>query len=129
MSSVLSTMPWLRDPNVVNVPWRREIVDSTHSRAASNGAANEQTLLKLGIYWNDGVVTPQPPIDRGLHAVVKAVEDAGHKVGTSIGKSKPLHIDEGRINHTCYQVVEWSPPCHTTAKRVHVSICCSRFHL
>lgn len=46
-----------------------------------NGVSNENKPLKLGIYWTDNVVTPHPPISRGLKLVVDAVKNAGHEVG------------------------------------------------
>lgn len=79
MTSILSIHPWLRDPNVVNIPWRQEITDATLRRAAADGSSNDAVPLKLGIFWTDGVVTPQPPIARGLRLVVEAVKKAGHK--------------------------------------------------
>lgn len=80
MKSVLSTQPWLRDPEVVPIPWRQTLVDSTLSRASADGSSNYNTPLKLGIYWTNGVVGPHPPIDRGLRAVVDTLRKAGHKV-------------------------------------------------
>ncbi|KFY92325.1 hypothetical protein V500_04203 [Pseudogymnoascus sp. VKM F-4518 (FW-2643)] len=97
MSSVLSTQPWLRDPEVVTMPWRQDLVDSTLSRASPEGSSNGNSPLKLGIYWTDGVVGPQPPIIRGLHTVVDTLRKAGHKV------------------------VDWNPPSQSTAKRVHLA--------
>jgi len=79
MSSILSTQPWLRDPNVINIPWRQHVANATLSRAAPDGCSNNKLPLKLGIYWKDGVVTPQPPVARGLRLVVDAVKKAGHK--------------------------------------------------
>lgn len=97
MKSVLSTQPWLRDPEVVPIPWRQTLVDSTLSRASADGSSNYNTPLKLGIYWTNGVVGPHPPIDRGLRAVVDTLRKAGHKV------------------------VDWNPPSQSTAKRVHLA--------
>jgi len=99
MSSVLSTQPWLRDPEVVAIPWRQELADEVLQRASTEDgrALENERPLKLGIYWTDGVVQPQPPIRRGLQMVVDAVRKAGHKV------------------------VEWNPPCQSTAKRVHLA--------
>ncbi|KAI9769988.1 MAG: hypothetical protein M1840_003699 [Geoglossum simile] len=97
MASVLSTQPWLRDPEVVSIPWRQEMVDSTLERASPDGTANDQPPLKIGVYWTDGVVGPHPPILRGLRTVCNAIEEAGHKV------------------------VDWSPPSQSTAKRVHLA--------
>ncbi|KAF2498692.1 amidase [Lophium mytilinum] len=95
--SIVLTQPWLRDPNVVPMPWREDRVEETISRAAGDGKANDNKPLKLGILWTDGVVTPQPPIARGLRLVVDAVKSVGH------------------------QVVEWKPPDQQTAKRVHLA--------
>ena len=82
MSSVLSTKPWLRDPDVVSIPWRQQEADEIlHRASAENGSAKlGERPLKLGIYWTDAVVEPQPPIKRGLRMVVEAVQKAGHKV-------------------------------------------------
>jgi amidase len=96
-SSLLTTQPWLRDPILVPVPWRQHLVDQTMARATTEGAANYQKPLKLGIYWTDNVVTPQPPVHRGLRKVVECVRNAGH------------------------QVVDWTPPDQRTAKRVHLA--------
>lgn len=80
ITSVLSTKPWLRDPWVTNIPWRQGIVDSTLARASSDGSANKQAPLKLGVFWRDYVVGPHPPIIRGLLIVSETLEKAGHKV-------------------------------------------------
>lgn len=97
MSSVLSTQPWLRDPNVVHIPWRQDIIDSTLGRAAPNGCSNDEPSLRLAIYWTDHVVTPQPPITRGLHMVVDAVKRAGHEVSQGI-----LRTDQDKESLTGY---------------------------
>lgn len=78
--SLISTKPWLRDPNVVPLPWRESIHTETLQRAEPNGSAKGHSPLKLGIYWTDNVVTPHPPISRGLRTVVDALKNAGHKV-------------------------------------------------
>lgn len=39
LRSVLSTEPWLRDPAVVPIPFRQDIVDACLSRAEANGTA------------------------------------------------------------------------------------------
>ena len=83
MASVLSTEPWLRDPNVVNMPWDSEMVRSTLTRANRDGSANKERPLKIGVFWTDGVVTPQPPIRRGLKIVRDVLKSMGHKVGVA----------------------------------------------
>ena len=63
---ILSTKPWLQDPEVVSIPWQQEMEDSLAKRATKDGDANEQTLLKIGVLWTDGIVRPQLPILHGF---------------------------------------------------------------
>lgn len=79
-SALLSTKPWLRDPDVVPIPWRLEIEQKTLARATSEGRSNAKLPLKLGILFNDGYMTPHPPVTRGLQIVRDAIIKAGHKV-------------------------------------------------
>ena len=53
LRSVLSTRPWERDPAVVPIPFRQEVVDRYRGRAdAVSGAAKPGGLpLKLGVLW------------------------------------------------------------------------------
>ena len=83
LESLLSTEPWLRDPNVVPIPWRAEVVEKTLQRAFPRAIGGREKPLKLGVYWTDGVVTPHPPIARGLKVVADALLRAGHKVRMS----------------------------------------------
>ncbi|OTA97783.1 hypothetical protein M434DRAFT_7724 [Hypoxylon sp. CO27-5] len=99
LKSILSTQPWIQDPAVVPMPFRQEIVDEYLARANADGTAKQgHTPLKLGIFKTDRVVEPHPPITRGLKMVTHAIESAGHKV------------------------VDWAPPSHETAKKIHLSI-------
>ncbi|KAF2757566.1 general amidase [Pseudovirgaria hyperparasitica] len=84
MKSVLSTQPWLRDPDVVEIPWR-------------DGLSPCRPKLCFAVLRNDGMVTPHPPIARGIDIVVEAVKKAGH------------------------EVVEWNPPSHADGTYLHVS--------
>lgn len=67
LKAVLSTEPWLRDPDVHPMPWRQDQQDLTGRQ------------LCFGVIMHDNTVVPQPPVVRALHTVVKAVEAAGHK--------------------------------------------------
>ncbi|QPC71343.1 hypothetical protein HYE68_002095 [Fusarium pseudograminearum] len=79
--SVLSTEPWLRDPAVLPIPFRKEVMDSYLSRADSKGNAKSgERPLKMGVLWSDGMVGPHPPVLRGLQVVAEALKKAGHKV-------------------------------------------------
>ncbi|KAI0882064.1 amidase [Annulohypoxylon maeteangense] len=99
LKSILSTQPWLQDPTVVPIPFRQDVVDEYLQRTNADGTAKQgQRPLKLGILWTDGVVHPHPPVTRSLHMVVDAVEKAGHKV------------------------IDWVPPSHEKATKIHLSI-------
>ena len=79
MTSILSLTPWNRDPYVAHIPWRQSIVDETLSRVKDDGMTASRFPLKLGLFQSDGVVTPHPPIQRGLQLLADAVMKAGHK--------------------------------------------------
>ncbi|CAG1972961.1 unnamed protein product [Fusarium graminearum] len=79
--SVLGTEPWLRDPAVLPIPFRKEMMDSYLSRADSKGNVKSgERPLKMGVLWSDGMVGPHPPVLRGLRVVAEALKKAGHKV-------------------------------------------------
>ncbi|KAJ4127012.1 hypothetical protein NW768_008633 [Fusarium equiseti] len=80
--SVLGTEPWLRDPAVLPIPFREDMMKSYSSRADEKGYSKSGARpLKMGVLWSDGMVGPHPPVLRGLHVVVDALEKAGHKGG------------------------------------------------
>ncbi|KAA8570222.1 hypothetical protein EYC84_002538 [Monilinia fructicola] len=83
MGALLSTSPWLRDPAVVPIPWRKEARLSTRKK------------LRFGIFWWDGMVQPHPPIRRALQMVVAALERAGHEV---IDWCPPSHTIPERLH-------------------------------
>ena len=83
MTSVLSTRPWLRDPGVISIPWNSEMEEATLARAKSDGSVNGNLPLKFGIFWSDGVVTPQPPVARGLRTLFDILKASGHSVSTA----------------------------------------------
>lgn len=91
--SVLSTSPWLRDPNVVKMPWNSDAESSTLARANADGSA-KHAPLKIGIYWTDGVVTPHPPVRRGLRVVQDALQGLRHKVKHMVMDDVSSHRQE-----------------------------------
>ncbi|KAK0386104.1 hypothetical protein NLU13_5941 [Sarocladium strictum] len=97
-SAILSTKPWLRDPNVAPLPWRSDIEQSVLARADKNGKAITRSgkPLKLGFLFNDGFMTPHPPVTRGLQILREALVKAGHTT------------------------VDWQPPSHKAAADIHL---------
>ena len=68
--ALLSTEPWLRDPEVLPIPYRSQAEISLESPPD----------LSFGIFATDGIVTPHPPITRAIREVSEALKAAGHKV-------------------------------------------------
>jgi amidase len=63
---VLSSKPWLREPSLIELPWKRDV--------------SIPRKLKIGVVNHDGVVQPHPPVTRCLKDTVKQLEAAGHEV-------------------------------------------------
>jgi amidase len=58
MKTVIESKPWLIEPALVPIPWDSDVHISS------------QKPLKVAIMWNDGVVTPHPPVTRALQEAV-----------------------------------------------------------
>lgn len=72
MRAVLSTQPWLHDPNCHEIPWR---LDQEQQMAELITSGQK---MSFGILTDDGVVQPHPPIARGMDIVTKALSKLGH---------------------------------------------------
>ena len=87
MKSLLAQQPWLHDPLVIELPWRdeqeKEILDIVNSQTSSKGK------LSFGVLKNDGVVTPQPPVQRAINEIVTTLEKLGHQVRSLDGFRGP----------------------------------------
>lgn len=64
-SVAIAGQPWLHDPRCIELPWRKPPVPSK---------------LKVGVMWNDGIVTPSPPVARALKITVNALKNSGHEI-------------------------------------------------
>lgn len=65
--TVIGQQPWLRDPKCLPIPWR---------------SVQPKKSLKIGVLWNDGLVTPTPPVARALSDTVNKLKEAGHRIIT-----------------------------------------------
>jgi amidase len=63
--SVVSTCPWLKDPKCIELPWRPVALPAK---------------LKIAVLWDNGIVTPTPPVQRALKGVVEKLKAAGYEV-------------------------------------------------
>ncbi|KAJ5381672.1 uncharacterized protein N7496_004100 [Penicillium cataractarum] len=64
---IIGQNPWIRDPKCLPIPWR---------------SVEMKERLKIAVLWNDGVVTPTPPVARALKETVEKLEAAGHETIT-----------------------------------------------
>ncbi|KAJ5776517.1 uncharacterized protein N7511_001528 [Penicillium nucicola] len=76
-SVIVGQKPWIRDPKCLPIPWR---------------SVETKKRLKIAVLWDDGVVTPTPPVARALKETVERLETAGHEIITwaSIGHMEML---------------------------------------
>ncbi|KAL4925634.1 amidase signature domain-containing protein [Aspergillus undulatus] len=66
-STVVGQQPWLKDPKCLPIPWRPVEI---------------RKPLKIGVLYNDGLVTPTPPVARALEETVKKLKAVGHELVT-----------------------------------------------
>ncbi|KAI9660056.1 MAG: hypothetical protein M1821_001408 [Bathelium mastoideum] len=83
--SLLSTRPWLRDPECISLPWRAEMETIGGSR------------LSFGFMQHDGVVLPHPPILRALRIVSQALKAGNHKL---VKWEPPSHAESSEIHRS-----------------------------
>lgn len=67
---MLDAKPWLVEPPLLEMPWNKEV-------AKGDGLPHK---LSIAILWDDGVVTPHPPITAALKRYRDALIAAGHDV-------------------------------------------------
>ena len=69
MDAYLSQSPWLTDPGILPIPWRREVVSEY---------ASPNKKLRIAYILDDNIVKPQPPVTRAVKTTVERLEAAGH---------------------------------------------------
>ncbi|KAK4937001.1 Fatty-acid amide hydrolase 2 [Elasticomyces elasticus] len=65
MQVIANAKPWLLDPKCAPIPWQN---------------VEMPQKLCIGVMWDDGIVQPQPPIQRALKEVVEKLEKSGHEI-------------------------------------------------
>lgn len=68
MESYSSISPWTSDPQILPVPWRKDL------------ATPPRRPLKISYVLDDGVVKCQPPIQRAMREMIEKLRIAGHDV-------------------------------------------------
>jgi amidase len=68
MESYLSSNPWESDPKLLPIPWRKELANPP------------KRPLKIAFITDDGIILPQPPIQRAVNEIVTKLRKGGHEV-------------------------------------------------
>lgn len=68
MDAYLTSRPWETDPKLIPIPWRKDL------------ATPPDRPLKIGFVVDDGIILPQPPVQRAVREMVIRFRDAGHEV-------------------------------------------------
>jgi amidase len=68
VESYLSSNPWETDPKLLPIPWRKEL------------ASPPKRPLKIAYILDDGIILPQPPVQRAVKEVVTKLQNAGHEL-------------------------------------------------
>ncbi|KUI53887.1 Acetamidase [Cytospora mali] len=63
--TVVEGKPWLYDPRMLPIPWREVALPAK---------------LRVAVMWDDGMVTPTPPVSRALKVTVEKLKAAGHEI-------------------------------------------------
>ena len=63
--NVANSGPWLKDPKCTPMPWR---------------SIELKSKPKIGILWDNGMVTPTPPVKRALKTVTEKLKQKGYEI-------------------------------------------------
>ncbi|KAF7515211.1 hypothetical protein PCG10_003560 [Penicillium crustosum] len=86
VKAILEQSPWNHDPLVHELPWRNSVERQIQERIGGDPSA-----LSFGIMHHDGVVQPQPPVQRAIRLMEEMLRSQGH------------------------QIIDWRPPPHKIA--------------
>lgn len=110
MEALLSSEPWLTDPGVLPIPWRKSL--EIHSSVQK---------LSFAFMDFDGVVRPHPPIARALNMVKDALRATGHEVCRHSTTFPKQTSNEANVSSPHLpKVIPWNGPSHAQALAIHV---------
>lgn len=70
MKTLIDQKPWLYEPSLVPMPWR----ESSIVRMLRKGPQG-QSKLRIGVFADDGIVRPHPPVLRGIKTLVDKLKN------------------------------------------------------
>lgn len=62
MKTIIDAEPWKSEPALISKPWSYHKLEDTEK-------------VKIAIMWNDGVITPHPPIESALSQLVEQLKE------------------------------------------------------
>lgn len=74
--NVSNAAPWLKDPKCIPMPWR---------------SVQLKEKPKIGVLWDNAMITPTPPVKRALKAIAEKLKSKG------------------------YEIIDWTPEGHVEA--------------
>ena len=75
--AIVDAQPWLVDPKMLPIPWRR---------------VEPKKKLKIAVLWNDGICKPTPPVTRALKETSEKLKKAGHEITEWDPKLHPIAL-------------------------------------
>lgn len=77
MKSVLGMEPWVYDPASLPIPWRESVEEKVRGLLCGVG---EGKKMAFGMFEDDGIMRPHPPVLRAVRLVRKVLVKLGHEV-------------------------------------------------
>jgi amidase len=93
--AVLETLPWNNDIDVIEMPWKDDVLQSVRNRSCKHGERNGK--LVFGIMGCDKTVNPHPPVQRALKIVRDALLERGYEVRCYIQPILQAFIRNSRL--------------------------------
>lgn len=76
MKSVLGMEPWVYDPGSLPIPWRGEVEERIKGLLCGEAKGK----MAFGMFEDDGIIKPHPPILRAVRLVREVLVTLGHEV-------------------------------------------------
>ena len=78
MQCVLAMEPWATDPGSLPIPWRGEVEERVRGLLCGGGEGKGK--MAFGMFEDDGIMRPHPPVLRAVRLVKEALVKLGHEV-------------------------------------------------
>lgn len=80
MKTVLGMEPWVYDPGSLPIPWRESVEEKVRGLLSGCGSGEGRGKMAFGIFEDDGIMRPHPPVLRAVRLVREVLTKLGHEV-------------------------------------------------